>query len=355
MILVGGSLVGIWNGWGYGIAFFRARFLPNFGGWNLAKIALSAEFQGFSCKFRPLNNIFRTLENGHSMRHQSIPPLSAGQLSWWQTPEASCLPKQRKTQRQRGMLAIQRWDPNHSDGLQNCYFSIRYWENRSRRNLTFFHADFGKEFPSRNLWRGPSRNCPSPSSALCLLLYRTEHFSRGRKGQIYAEKRGGRGVARKGGKKEKRTRGKQVRNCFQKPKIGRGKTWAIVAILPACYRGLSGPSGPKCLRECPGECPRKRECPTECPTGCFASSAEIQTIAMDSRTVISASATEMRSVVLRHSNWSPILPSSKETNLATDEQWGGFPWWGPLPVSILRRQGGFFRREGKFLRKGEGS
>ena len=42
------------------------------------KIALSADFQGFSWKFRPLKNIFRTLENGHSIRHQFIPPLSAG-------------------------------------------------------------------------------------------------------------------------------------------------------------------------------------------------------------------------------------------------------------------------------------
>ena len=40
----------------------------------------SAEFQGFSGKFRPLKNIFRTLENGHSIRHQSIPPLSAGRF-----------------------------------------------------------------------------------------------------------------------------------------------------------------------------------------------------------------------------------------------------------------------------------
>ena len=51
-----------------------------------------------------------------------------------------------------------------------------------------------------------TRMCPSPSSALCPFLYRTEHFSRGRKGRKCAEKRGGRGVARKGGKKEKRTR-----------------------------------------------------------------------------------------------------------------------------------------------------
>ena len=40
------------------------------------------------------------------------------------------------------------------------------------QNWPFFHADFGKEFPSRTLWRGPSRDCPSPSSVLCPLLQR---------------------------------------------------------------------------------------------------------------------------------------------------------------------------------------
>ena len=39
----------------------------------MAKIALNAKFERFSCKFRPLKNIFRSLENGHSIRHQSIP------------------------------------------------------------------------------------------------------------------------------------------------------------------------------------------------------------------------------------------------------------------------------------------
>ena len=74
------------------------------------------------------------------------------------------------------------------------------------QNLTFFYADFGKEFPSRTLWRGPPSNCPSRSSVLCPLLYRTEYFSRWSKGWQGAEKRRGRGVASKGGKKEKRTR-----------------------------------------------------------------------------------------------------------------------------------------------------
>ena len=58
----------------------------NFGAWNLAKSALPAEFQGFSCKFRPLKNIFRTLENGHSIRHQSIPRLSAARLKPFYVP-----------------------------------------------------------------------------------------------------------------------------------------------------------------------------------------------------------------------------------------------------------------------------
>ena len=40
--------------------------------------SFSLEFQAFSGKFRPLKKICRTLENGHSIRHHSIPPLSAG-------------------------------------------------------------------------------------------------------------------------------------------------------------------------------------------------------------------------------------------------------------------------------------
>ena len=53
----------------------------------------------------------------------------------------------------------------------------------------FFTQISGRN-PSRTLWRGPSRSRPSPSSALCPLLYRTEHFSRGRKGRKGAQRRG---------------------------------------------------------------------------------------------------------------------------------------------------------------------
>ena len=66
------------NGWGYGLAFFRALNFQISEPEIRQNHSLSVEFQGFSCKFRPLKNKFRTLENHHSIRHQSIPPLSAG-------------------------------------------------------------------------------------------------------------------------------------------------------------------------------------------------------------------------------------------------------------------------------------
>ena len=71
------------------------------------------------------------------------------------------------------------------------------------QKLTFFHADFGKEFPSRTLWRDPSRNCPSPSSALCPLLYRTEHVSRGKNGKNVPRKGEEEGWPAKGAKRKK--------------------------------------------------------------------------------------------------------------------------------------------------------
>ena len=46
----------------------------------MVKIALSAEFQASSWNFWTLKTISRTLENGHSICHQSIPPLSAGRV-----------------------------------------------------------------------------------------------------------------------------------------------------------------------------------------------------------------------------------------------------------------------------------
>ena len=54
--------MGLWNGWGYGIAIFRALNFQISEPEIWPKIALSAEFQGFSWKIRPLKNIFRSLE-----------------------------------------------------------------------------------------------------------------------------------------------------------------------------------------------------------------------------------------------------------------------------------------------------
>ena len=69
-------------------------------------------------------------------------------------------------------------------------------QESARQQLTFLHAGFGKEFPSRTLSTGRSRNCSSPSAVLCPLLYRTEHFSRGRKERKKCRERGGRGGAK---------------------------------------------------------------------------------------------------------------------------------------------------------------
>ena len=66
-----------------------------------------------------------------------------------------------------------------------------------------FHADFGKEFPSRTLWRGPSQSRPSPCSALCPLLYRTEHFSREKRAKRCREKGRTRGGQQRGQKGKK--------------------------------------------------------------------------------------------------------------------------------------------------------
>ena len=82
----------------------------------------------------------------------------------------------------------------------------------SARNLTCFKAEFGKEFSSRTLWKGPSWNCPSPSSVLCHSLYRKEHFwgggKRAKRCREQGRKRGGQQRAQK----DKQDAWKQVRN-----------------------------------------------------------------------------------------------------------------------------------------------
>ena len=67
--MIGGRGSGGMEWLGYGNAFFRALEFANLEPeiWN---------FRDFPVKIRPLN-IFRTLENDHSIRHQSIPPISA--------------------------------------------------------------------------------------------------------------------------------------------------------------------------------------------------------------------------------------------------------------------------------------
>ena len=69
----GGSLVGVWNGWGYGIAFSRALNFQI----SEPEIWQKSHFLRHFGDFSWLKDIFQTLENGHSIRYQSIPPLSA--------------------------------------------------------------------------------------------------------------------------------------------------------------------------------------------------------------------------------------------------------------------------------------
>ena len=78
MVILGGSLVGVWNGWGYGIAIFRALNFQISEPEIWQKSLFLRNFRDFPGKFGLWKNIFRTLEKDHSIRHQSIPPLSAG-------------------------------------------------------------------------------------------------------------------------------------------------------------------------------------------------------------------------------------------------------------------------------------
>ena len=50
--------MGVWNGWGYGIAIFRALNFQISEPEIWQKFALSAEFQGFSWKIRRLKKCF---------------------------------------------------------------------------------------------------------------------------------------------------------------------------------------------------------------------------------------------------------------------------------------------------------
>ena len=70
--------MGVWNGWGYGLACFQASNfqISEFEIWRKSLfLRNSRHFLEISASVN-----FRALENGHSIRHQSIPPLSAGRF-----------------------------------------------------------------------------------------------------------------------------------------------------------------------------------------------------------------------------------------------------------------------------------
>ena len=69
--------MGVWNGWGYGIAIFRAL---NFqiSELKFGKNRSFCKISGIFLENSASEKYFPDSGNGHSVRHQSIPPISAG-------------------------------------------------------------------------------------------------------------------------------------------------------------------------------------------------------------------------------------------------------------------------------------
>ena len=95
------------------------------------------------------------------------------------------------------------------------------------RPWPFFHADFGKEFSGKEFC-GEVHPETAPLQVRWCSLYRTEHYSRGRTRRKGASKRGGKWVASKGGKKEKKDAWRPVSTREIRPDpcgdSGRGKS-----------------------------------------------------------------------------------------------------------------------------------
>ena len=90
--------------------------------------------------------------------------------------------------------------------------------------LTFFHADFGKEIPSRTLWRGPSWNCPL--SKLCTVPFALQNRAlfEGEKRVKRSREKGGKRGGQQRGQKGKKDAWKQVRLTQSlRPQPGTGK------------------------------------------------------------------------------------------------------------------------------------
>ena len=87
-------------------------------------------------------------------------------------------------------------------------------------NPTLLYEDFGKEFPSRNLWKGPSLR-PAPLQALCCALCPTEQstFLGGEKGEKVPRKGEEEGWPAKGQNGKKLDAWKQVRFCLSGEKL----------------------------------------------------------------------------------------------------------------------------------------
>ena len=85
-------------------------------------------------KFRPLKNIFRTLENGHSISHQSIPPLSAGRFT--SSQEFRVGASQSHSLSQRGSYSCRGGEAEIVAGIQAVERATKAFELRSRGPAT---------------------------------------------------------------------------------------------------------------------------------------------------------------------------------------------------------------------------
>ena len=76
---------------------------------------------------------------------------------------------------------------------------------------TFFHADFGKEIPSRTLWRGRSWNCPSPKLCAVPFALQNRALFEGEQRVKRSREKGGKRGGQQRGRKGKKDAWKQVR------------------------------------------------------------------------------------------------------------------------------------------------
>ena len=167
-VQIGGSLVGVWSAWGYGIAFFRAPNFQNSEPQIWQKLADSAEFQGFSCKFRPLKSAFRNREKWqfHMLPNWIHTPLSAGR--GWSFRSGLWFSKGFAAQHGQAILGEFEGLRRASPQSHKCSFSFPPSEQITLKN-TVWEAPLGK-----SLQGGPGTEPEPETGTVGTVFPRTE-------------------------------------------------------------------------------------------------------------------------------------------------------------------------------------